>query len=162
MNRSPAKMIAMMMMVVVMSFVSLLFVSYTPIIYILSAKVNPNRHPKFDFVKVVVTCCHIRTYVDHRGTPATDSVASKALVFRLQFGVPRRGIVAWYAGCLLSPVACLVQATASGFVKDDGDGDDDDGTHSCLILSRSFVVCFLYWYYTYIIGKSQPHSLVIP
>ena len=75
--------------------VCFLVVSYTPIISISSAKVNPNCHPKFYFVKVVVTCCHIRTYVDDRGTPTTDSVASKALVFRLQFSVSSLGVVAW-------------------------------------------------------------------
>ena len=36
-------------------------VSHGPIIYILSTFYNPNRHPKFYFVKVVVTYCHART-----------------------------------------------------------------------------------------------------
>ena len=37
------------------------------------------------------------------------------------------------AGCLLSPIACLVQATVGGFVKDDGDGDDEQSSH-CVAL----------------------------
>ena len=39
------------------------------------------------------------------------------------------GIVAWYAGCLLSPIACLVQATIDGFVKDNQDGDNEKSVH---------------------------------
>ena len=46
----------------------------------------------------------------------------------------RLGIVASYQRCLLSPIACLVQATSGGFVKDDGDCDNEKGVHG---------VCFL-------------------
>ena len=52
------------------------------------------------------------------------------------------GIVAWYAGCLLSPIACLVQATIDGFVKDDGDCDNEKSVHGVCFLVVVVVVSY--------------------
>jgi len=54
----------------------------------------------------------------------------------------RSGIVASYQRCLLSPIACLVQATSGGFVKDDGDCDNEKGIHSVCFLVVVVVVSY--------------------
>ena len=53
----------------------------------------------------------------------------------------KSGIVAWYTCCLLSPIACLVQATVGGFVKDNQDGDNEKSMHCCFF-QRSVVVLY--------------------
>ena len=53
-------------------------VSHAPIISSTPPAVHPNRHAKFYFVKVVVTYCHVRTYVDG-GSPDPAEGAPSSL-----------------------------------------------------------------------------------
>jgi hypothetical protein len=55
------------------------FVSYALIILILSSKVNPKREVKSYFLKVVVSRCRVRSYVEAGSPSVPKSLCSKGL-----------------------------------------------------------------------------------
>jgi hypothetical protein len=60
-------------------------VSYECIISSRPSKVNPNRHSKYYFGKVVVTYCHVRTYVAAGSLPSLRAPMDRVGFFNLTY-----------------------------------------------------------------------------